>query len=148
LTGGCRESQPRLLDQMRAILRRTPRSCRPDKADIGWVKRLMLLHAKRPPKDLGAAEIRALLASLATQEPVAASPQHGARTALRFLYRAVLQQPCPHLADMERATRPRRLPTVFPRAAVHALLPRRTAMPHVLAGLLSGAGRRLLACVR
>ena len=67
------ESQPRLLDQMREVLRLKHLSFRTEKAYIGWVKRFILFHDKRHPKDMGAAEIRAFLAYLATHEYVAAS---------------------------------------------------------------------------
>ncbi len=108
-------SQPRLLDQMREVLRLKHRSVRTEKAYLGWVKRFILFHDKRHPKDMGAEEIRAFLAYLATREHVAASTQNGALNALLFLYRYVLQQPFPHLEHIERAKRPRRLPTVFAR---------------------------------
>ena len=49
------ESQPRLLDQMREVLRLKHLSFRTEKAYIGWVKRFILFHDKRHPKDMGAA---------------------------------------------------------------------------------------------
>jgi integron integrase len=142
------ESQPRLLDQMREILRLKHLSFRTEEAYIGWVKRFILFHDKRHPKDMGAAEIRAFLSYLATHEHVAASTQNGALNALLFLYRSVLQQPFPHLEHIERAKRPRRLPTVFTRDEVHGMLTRLTGMPHLMASLLYGAGLRLMECVR
>ena len=75
------ESQPRLLDQMRDVLRLKHRSVRTEKAYIGWVKRFILFHDKRHPKDMGTAEIRAFLVYLATHEHVAASTQNGALNA-------------------------------------------------------------------
>jgi len=142
------ESQPRLFDQMREVLRLKHLSYRTEQAYISWVKRFILFHDKRHPKDMGAAEIRAFLAYLATHEHVAASTQNGALNALLFLYRSVLKQPFPHLEDIERAKRPRRLPTVFSRDEVHAILARLTGMPYLMASLLYGAGLRLLECVR
>ena len=62
------ESQPRLLDQMREVLRLKHLSFRTEAAYIGWVKRFILFHDKRHPKDMGAAEIRAFLTYLATHE--------------------------------------------------------------------------------
>ncbi len=67
------ESQPRLLDQMREALRLKHLSFRTEEAYIGWVKRFILFHDKRHPKDMGAAEIRAFLSYLASHEHVAAS---------------------------------------------------------------------------
>src|SRR5882672_6189476 len=124
--GGRMESQPRLLDQMREVLRLKRLSYRMEEAYISWVRRFILFHDKRHPKDMGAAEIRAFLSYLATHEHVAASTQNSALNALLFLYRSVLKQPCPHIEDIERAKRPRRLPTVFSREEVHAILRRLT----------------------
>ena len=67
------ESQPRLLDQMREVLRLKHLSFRTEEAYIGWAKRFILFHDKRHPKDMGAEEIRVFLSSLATHEHVAAS---------------------------------------------------------------------------
>jgi len=133
---------------MREVLRLKHLSYRTEEAYISWVKRFILFHDKRHPKDMGATEIRAFLAYLATHEHVAASTQNGALNALLFLYRSVLKQPFPHLEDIERAKRPRRLPTVFSRDEVHAILARLTGMPHLMTSLLYGAGLRLLECVR
>ena len=142
------ESQPRLLDQMREVLRLKHLSFRTEEAYIGWAKRFILFHDKRHPKDMGAEEIRVFLSYLATHEHVAASTQNSALNALLFLYRSVLKQPFPQLEHIERAKRPRRLPTVFSRDEVHALLTRLTGMPHLMASLLYGAGLRLMECVR
>src|SRR5207248_8668832 len=88
--GGLIESQPRLFDQMREVLRLKHLSFRTEEAYIGWVKRFILFHDKRHPKDMGAAEIRGFLSYLATHEHGAASTQNGALNALLFLYRSVL----------------------------------------------------------
>ena len=60
----------------------------------------------------------------------------------------MLHQPCPQLANLERAKRPQRLPVVLTRAEVHAVLAQRTGTPALMAWLLSGAGLRLMACLR
>lgn len=142
------ESQPRLLDQMREVLRLKHLSYRTEEAYVSWVKRFILFHDKRHPRDMGAEEIRAFLSHLATHERVAASTQNSALNALLFLYRSVLKHPFPQLGDLERAKRPRRLPTVFSREEVDAMLSRLTGMPHLMGSLLYGAGLRLLECAR
>jgi len=50
IMGGLMESQPRLLDQMRQVLRLKPLSLRTAVASIGWAKRFMLFHETRHPK--------------------------------------------------------------------------------------------------
>ncbi len=93
-----------------------------EEAYVSWVKRCMLFHAKRHPTDRGADEIRAFLTHLAVHGKVAASTQNGALNALVFLYPRVLKQPFPELEGIERARRPRRIPTVFTADETQALL--------------------------
>jgi integrase len=142
------EPKTKLLDQMRLVLRLKHVSLRTERAYINWAKRFIVFHDKRHPKDMGAEEIRAFLIHLALDRHVAASTQNVALNALLFLYRDVLQQDFPELGAFERAKRPRRLPTVFTRAEVAAVLAQLAGGHAVMASLLSGAGLRLLACLR
>jgi integron integrase len=142
------ESRTKLLDQMRHVLRLKHLSFRTEEAYVAWVRRFILFHKKRHPKDMGAAEIRAFLSYLATHEHVAASTQNSALNALLFLYRHVLRQPFPQLDDLERAKRPHRVPTVLTREEAHAVLAQLSGMPSLMACLLYGAGLRLMECIR
>ena len=85
------ESKTKWLDQMRHVLRLKHRRISTKDAYVPWVKRFILLHHKRHPEHMGAAEIRAFLTHLAVDGPVAASTQHVALQALLFLYRDVLK---------------------------------------------------------
>jgi hypothetical protein len=51
----------RLLDQVRDRLRTLHYSPRTEDAYVGWIKRFMLFQGKRPPKDLGVAEVEGFL---------------------------------------------------------------------------------------
>jgi integron integrase len=133
---------------MREVMRLKHLSYRTEKAYLSWVKRFILFHDKRHPKDMGAPEIRAFLSYLATHDNVAASTQNNALNALLFLYRYVLRQPFPDLEDLERAKRPRRLPTVLTQAEVQAVLAQLSGTPALMARLLYGSGLRLMECVR
>jgi site-specific recombinase XerD len=112
------------------------------------VKRFILFHDKRHPADMGADDIRAFLTHLAVHGKAAASTQNGALNALVFLYRQVLKQPFPDLEGIERAKRPKRIPTVFTADEMQALLAQLSGTPRLMAGLLYGAGLRLMECVR
>src|SRR5687768_3280679 len=52
-----------------------------------WIRRFILFHQKRHPREMGAPEVRAFLGDLASVRNVAASTQHQALNALVFLYR-------------------------------------------------------------
>jgi len=142
------EPKTKLLDQMRLILRLKHLSIRTEQAYINWAKRFIVFHDKRHPKDMGAEEIRTFLTHLALDRHVAASTQNVALNALLFLYRDVLKQDFPDLGAFERAKRPRRLPTVFTRAEVAAVLAQLAGEHSLMASLLYGAGLRLMECLR
>ena len=65
-----------------------------------------------------------------------------------FLYRDVLKQAFPDLGTFERAKRPHRLPTVFTREEVAAVLTQMAGVHYLMASLLYGAGFRLMECLR
>lgn len=69
-------SQPKLLDQVRDRIRRKGYSIRTEKSYAHWIKRFILFHDKRHPKDMGAAEVEAFLTSLAVDADVAAATQN------------------------------------------------------------------------
>jgi integron integrase len=97
---------------------------------------------------MGAPEVTSFLSSLAIQGKVAASTQNQALNALLFLYRHVLQQDLPWLANVVRAKRSRRLPTVLTRDEVRAVISELHGTPRLMAILLYGSGLRLLECAR
>lgn len=87
------EKPPRkLLDQVSDALRIKPYSLRTEKTYIEWIRRYILFHEKRHPKDMGAEEIQAFITHLATQRIVSASTQNQALSAIMFLYRHILQK--------------------------------------------------------
>jgi integron integrase len=139
---------PKLLDQVRAKLRLKHYSLRTERAYVDWIKRYILHHGKRHPKDMGAPEIQAFLSHLATERAVAASTQNQALAALLFLYKEVLDLPLPQLRDIERAKRPQRLPTVLTVREVGAVLDQLDGTLGLMIRLLYGTGMRLMECVR
>jgi len=64
----------------------------------------------------------AFLTPLAVERDVTASTQSQALSALLFLYREVLHLGLPWLAEVTRAKKPARLPTVLTRAEAQGLL--------------------------
>ena len=138
-----------LLEQVRAVIRFKHYSLRTEQSYLDWIKRFILFHGKRHPKNMGADEVRAFLTHLAVEGKVAASTQNQALSALVFLYGQVLQLELDSLQDVERARRPRKLPVVLTREEARALLDALTNPTHSLMGwLLYGSGLRLMECVR
>ena len=56
---------PKLLDQIRNKLRVKHYAIRPEEQYLHWIKRYILFHGKRHPKDMGAVQIEAFLTNLA-----------------------------------------------------------------------------------
>ena len=59
--------QPKLLEQMRAVIRTKHYSYSTEKTYLHWAKRFILFHGKRHPSDMGGHEIEAFLSALATE---------------------------------------------------------------------------------
>jgi integron integrase len=92
---------------------------------------------------MGEDEINRFLSWLAVDLNVSASTQNQALSALLFLYRVVLDVPLPRIADLPRARRPKRLPTVLTRDEVRAVLGLIDGPPKLIGQLLYGGGLRL-----
>lgn len=137
----------KLLDHVRDTLRLQHYAYRTEQAYVHWIKRYILFHNKRHPKDMGAPEVEAFLTHLAAEEHVATSTQNQAFSALLFLYREVLHQ---DLGPVEalRAKRPKRLPTVLSKAEVQRLFLHLSGTHLLMARLLYGSGLRLMECLR
>lgn len=134
---------PKLLDRLRTAIRVRHYSLRTEDAYAHWVRRFIVFHSRRHPRELGAEEIQAFLNALATDLKVSASTQNQALSALLFLYKDVLGRPIEHLNGLVRATKPPRLPVVLSRSEVTAVLAHLDGVPLLVARLLYGAGLRL-----
>jgi integron integrase len=133
---------------VRLAVRSRHYSIRTEEAYVAWVRRFVLFHGKRQPETMGEAEINHFLSDLATRFGVSSSTQNQALAAILFLYRHVLEKELPQVADVVRAKRPRRLPTVLTRAEVRAVIRRLQGVHRLVALLLYGSGLRLLESLR
>lgn len=140
--------RPRLLDQLRARVRRLGLAIRTEEVYVAWARRFILANGKRHPAEMGAAEVEAFLTLLATRDNVSASTQNQALSALLFLYREVLGQQLPWMEDIRRAKRTERLPIVLSREEVAVVLGGMSGVTWLMASLLYGAGLRLMECLR
>jgi integron integrase len=141
-------SQPKLLDQVRAVARLKHFSYCTEQAYVQWIKRFILFHSKRHPLQMGVQEIRHFLSNLATEGNVASSTQTVALSALLFLYKDVLKKDLPRISDIERSNRPKKLPVVFTPDEIKAVIQHMSGIYWIMANLLYGSGLRLMECVR
>jgi integron integrase len=140
--------KPKLLDQVRDVMRRKHYSIRTEQSYIDWIRRFILFHGKRHPLEMGEQEVTVFLTHLARDGGVAASTQNQALSALLFLYKEVLRQELGWLEHVERAKKPARLPVVLTREEVRRIFRHLHDTPRLMAGLLYGSGLRLMECVR
>ena len=143
-----RSGEPKLLDQLRDRLRVKHYSIRTEQAYVEWVRRFVLFHGKRHPREMGAAEVEAFLTNLAVQRRVSASTQNQAKSAILFLYREVIDKELPWLNGVVAARVSQRLPVVLTVEEVYAALGRLRGTSALIARLLYGSGLRILECLR
>lgn len=139
---------PKLLDQVRLVLRRKHYSLRTEDTYISWIRQFVQFHQMQHPQALNEADIEAFLTHLAVNQQVAAATQNQALSALLFLYREVLLIELPLRIDAVRAKKPRRLPAVLTPGEVQQVLLQLDGVYLVMAQLLYGSGLRLMECVR
>lgn len=137
-------ARSQLLDAVRDAIRVRHYSIRTEESYIHWIKRFILFHNKRHPKEMGEAEITQFLSFLATNNNVAASTQNQALSAILFLYKEVLNLQLDWMNDVVRAKKPRRLPVVLPREDVLRLFTHMEGNNLLVAQLLYGTGMRLM----
>jgi integrase len=114
--------KPKLLDQVRQLLRLRHYSLRTEEAYVAWIRRYILFHGKRHPRELGEGYVSAFLSALALRGRVAASTQNQALSALLFLYKEVLQRELAFISGVARVKRPPKLPVVLAPVEVRAVL--------------------------
>lgn len=123
-------------------------SLRTEQAYTNWIRRYILFHHKRHPREMGGTEIREFISHLAVDGDISASTQTVALSALLFLYRDVLKQEQPYVSNIERARKPKRLPVVFTRDETKRILTNLEGTQWLIAALLYGSGLRLMECLR
>lgn len=138
----------KLLDQVRQKIRLKHYSIRTEEAYVGWIRRFILFHNKKHPKDMGQKEIEAFLTYLALEGKVAASTQNQAFSALLFLYEKVLELDVFKKIDAYRAKRPERLPTVLTFEETMEIIDAMSGVFQLIVKVLYGCGLRGIECVR
>jgi integron integrase len=141
-------AEKKLREQVRDISRLRHLSLRTEETYWNWIKRFILFHQKRHPRDMGSDEITTFLTDLAVEGHVAASTQNQAFNALLFLYRQVLKLEMPDIKGTVRARQPRHLPVVLTRDEVAAIISRLSHTNRLITSLLYGSGLRLMEAIR
>ena len=141
--------EPKLLERVARRARAQHLSLSTERSYVSWIKRFILFHGKRHPKEMAEAEVNEFLTHLAVEKNVAASTQNQALCALVFLYRQVLDQDFGELEGVIRAKRKRNLPVVLTLREVQGVLVAVDGERDLLIfRLLYGTGMRLMEMLR
>ncbi len=141
-------TEKKFLDQVRETLRRKNYAHRTEESYTGWIRRFILFHGKRHPREMGAAEIETYLTYLAVEREVAPSTQNQALAALQFLYQYVLQKPLDEEILPAPAKRKKHLPVVLSKREARAVIERLSGPHKLITQLLYGSGLRITECLR
>jgi len=142
------ERRLRLMEIVRRRLRERRYSPRTEEAYVYWIRRYIVHHGRRHPRELAEPEVAAFLSTLAVNERVAASTQNQALSALLFLYDAVLARPLARIDDIAPAKRSRHVPVVLSESEVRRLLAQLDEPFRLATMLMYGGGLRLLECMQ
>ena len=141
------ERKYRLMEMVRRRARERRYSPRTEQAYVFWIRRFILHHGRRHPRELGPDGVRAFLSHLATAVKVSASTQNQALAALCFLYEAVLGTPLERVEGIAPAHRSRHVPVVLSQREVRALLAELPSPLRLCASLMYGGGLRVSECL-
>ncbi len=142
----------KLIESARIKLRRLELAYETEKCYVRWIERYLVYHRVGNgrwlhPIELGSEGVNDYLSALAVFQNVSAGTQNQALAALLFLYVRVLETEIK--IDAQRAKLSKNLPVVLTVEEVKAVLQQiPLGMNRVMAGLLYGAGLRLIECCR
>jgi integron integrase len=145
-----RSQPPKLLDEVRQVLRLHHYSIHTERSYVEWIVRFVRFHGMRSRADLFPAEpkIEAFLTDLAVQGNVAAATQNQAMNALVFLYKRVLNHAMEDRINAVRAAKKINVPVVMTREEVATILSLLDGTPQLVAKPLYGSGLRIMEAVR
>jgi integron integrase len=150
MPGSTSSQPPKLLDQVRQVLRLHHYSIHTERAYLEWIVRYIRFHRMRSRDDLFPPEpnIEAFLTDLAVNGNVAAATQNQAMNALVFLYKRVLNHALEGRINAVRAAKKINVPVVMTRAEVAAIISLMDGTAQLVAKLLYGSGLRIMEAVR
>jgi integron integrase len=141
-------SEIRLMDRVRHTLRALHYSRKTEHSYCYWIRFFVRFHRMRHPADMGAQQISEFLTWLAVHRQVSAATQNQALNAIIFLYRKVLDLQLDHIDNVVRAKKSRRIPVVFTRHEVAAILEHLQPPYRLMAALMYGSGLRMMETLR
>lgn len=141
-------SKSKLLTKVREEIRRRNYSYRTEKAYSRWIVRFIKFHGLTHPLKMEKEEVVDFLNWLANERHVAASTQNQALCAIIFLYKQVIDKPLGAFDNLQRASKPKRLPVVLSAKEARRVLANMEGDARLMTELLYGSGLRQSECLR
>lgn len=136
------------IKEIRNIIRARNYSIRTEKTYIHWIIRYIRFHHYQHPESMNESHIRLFLEHLAVNRRVSPNTQKTALNALVFLYRTYLNRELADFSDFQRASAPKKLPTVLTVDEVSRLFQQLDREAYLCAALMYGSGLRVMETVR
>ena len=141
-------AEVKLLDKVRNELRAGHYSTKTEKAYLNWIKRFILFHNKKHPKEMSAEEIKAFINNLATNHHVSSATQNQALQGILFLYKNILKKDVGWIENIKRSARVKHIPVVFSKREVTNIFENINGVYKLIVSLLYGGGLRLSEALR
>ena len=135
-------------DEMIKMLRLKQKSYRTEQTYMSWLRSFYKYISSVPPEDLKESHLKEFLTYLASERRVSKATQSLAFNALLFFYRHIIDVEVSTLADVIRARRGRRLPTVLSRNEVKRLFEELNGLYRLMTKVVYGSGLRIKECLR
>ena len=134
----------KLLDIVRDKIRLKHYSISTERTYVHWIKRYIIFHNKRHPKEMGKVEIEQFLTWLAVEKKVSPTTQNQAFSAILFLYKEVLGF---DMSDWNiqalRAKERKHIPVVLTKEEVSKVIENLTGIYQLIVYLMYGCGLRM-----
>jgi len=135
-------------DKLRTEIRMKHYSIRTEQTYEEWVARFIVFNECKDPHLLCARNVQEYLSYLADVRRISASTQNQALCALVFFWKHVLGVELGEIGEFEFAKKGKRLPVVLSKNETDVFFEHIDGVNLLMAGLMYGAGLRVMECVR
>jgi integron integrase len=145
------DSMSEIIQETQRLIRLKHYSYSTERTYLHWIKRFLEYSGQtgeKPVSEADASDFKNFLSHLALKHRVSASTQNQAFNTILFFFRYVLGQEVRNLADTVRVKRGKKLPVVFSVEERKRLLACLIGRDLLIAGLLYGAGLKLMELAR
>lgn len=135
------KNSTRLMPSLRRHIRESGLAYRTEQTYVHWIKRFIHFHKLRHPREMGLVEVEAFLNHLSVDCHCSVNTQRIALNALVYLYKRFLGVDTSNIG-FTPARQHRRLPVVYSRDEIRAIVANLNGVHRLMVELMYGAGLR------